>query len=473
MVTIDWNQAAGNAAKTSYTAETVSGFNWTLAWSYKIQEHHQEKIYGGLQPITSNGHILLASLGRFGDGKLYCFTHSLTGPTLEWTADVGAPVMATPCADGTYCYLVDSWGRSHRFRLTDGARVAPWTTPVQITRRQKCVRSHLLLADSKIMFGAEDGYMYAISMVTGQVLWEYSTGQQIMQGAAWSNITGTPRTVVGTMSNHVLSFHSGTGVLLQDSGAKEGGGFRDFWPVILEAYQKVWIAPMVRYPYWEPARPPAFEFPYRGIVADIHIATAQDAALAAYVANPNQYVKGAYILDLATLAENPTDQIIHWTQFMVHGGSHPAPCLESNGYLVVPIAEPSDRTPVFGRSSGGYGGNAGWGALNYSTKKVVYDLYDPTPGFPADGHVRSGYGNRDENPVPTGCANCIAIAHPEETNAAITAVWDGSLFHPFGPGGSHEILCNSEAPNGQRLVISGDMGIHHCQPNTIVVYRTA
>lgn len=456
-------------ARTAYQGSVTLGTSWSVAWRRQFQISYRETVYPAVQPIISAGHVLVPTL----QGKLRCFAEGVAGGTLQWTVDVGAPVLATPCADGTNVYLADLWGRLSAFKLSDGTAATGWTNPVQVTTYGLPIRAPLLLADSKLMFGGEDGTLYARSLSNGAAIWSYSLGSPILQGAAWSSASGTNTVVVGAMDGRVLALNSGTGALIAVVGPKAGAGFRDFYPVIVGT--QVWLGPLMAQPYWEPGRPSAYQTPNRGIVADIHLSGEQDSVLAAYDASPAGYVKAVYVLSLANLSETANQQVIHFPQHLIHGGAHPAPCLESSGYLVAPLAQPSDRLPSWGTGSHGLAGNGGWGRVNLTTRKYVDDLYDTTGGL---SDTDRGYNNRDENVAPSACANGIVVAHHREGGPAITGFWNQatSRWVQFSQGpGTNELDINHMAPCAQPAAIVGGTSnmVYHISRHTLVAWRSS
>lgn len=455
----DWPQAAANAARTAFQSGVSLGTSWSVAWRYQYQVQQREKIHGSVQPIISNGHVLLPSLM----GKLRSFVEGVSGGGLEWTADVGAPILSTPCADGTNVYVADIWGRLSAFKLADGTRATGWPAAVQVTQYGLPFQCDLLLADSKLLIGGADGNFYARSLSDGSALWSYAVGAPILHSAAWSNATGTNTVVFGANDMKVRALNSGSGAVLGTSAVLAGGAFNAFYPVIVGT--KVIVQPIAALPFWIASMPSSIQNPIRGIPADIRAAgTPQDDALAAYVASPSSYVKSTFVLSLADMSETANQQIIHWEMGVNNNGPTPAPCLEQRGYLVFSILQPTGRSPS---ATLDYGG---WACLDLSTRKFVDDLYDATP---------RGYNNRDENVAVSGCANGIIAAHNQETNAQITGFYRRSdqLWYPFGPGAATtELFVNTGAPHATPMAIVGGtngMCYHNCHPHTLVAWRSS
>jgi len=444
--------AGANAQRTSYQAAESLGATWSVSWGYRFSSglSPAELIYPGLDPIVASGHVLVPTLM----GKLRAFQTGLAaagGGTIQWTATVGAPIVCTPAADTTNVYVADAYGRLSAWRLTDGVNV--WG-PVQITNGTP-FRGAVLLADSKLLLGGADGTFYAVNPTTGAVLWSTALGgmKPILGGAAWSAASGVNTVYVAAEDMRVRAFNSGTGALIATSAVLPGSTFSLFWPVIKESSNMLVIRAQPQYPAlgFSYAGAP----PYRGIEADVSVAGQQDSVLAAYDATPSNYATNLHLLNLTTLATLPST--MHWHYVYGHG-SLPAPCLDRNGYMIIPFKVPP---------SVAVGQYAQFARVDLATRKVVDYLWDGTP--------LSQDNAPDENEFASACATGIWALHCQETNAAKSGFWrqpaNAWISTPAGPP-DNQMFYNHQGPSAGPGVISGGMGYHLAQYHRLLAWRT-
>lgn len=445
----DWSQAGANPARTSFQPAESLGTAWSVAWEF---HHHldllpRERIWPGLEPVISAGHVLVGTLM----GKLRSFATGLVGPTIQWSADVGAPIVATPAADGTNAYVADAYGRLSAWRLTDGVNV--WG-PLQITPGQP-FRGAVLLADGKLLVGAANGVFYAVQPSNGSLAWApYDLGPltPILGGAAWSNNGGVNRVVFGAEDMKVRALDSGTGALLWTSPRLPGASFQLYWPVLTGS--TVVIRAQPQYP---PYNPDGATPTYRGLEADVDAAGAQDTVLAAYDVNPSNYSTNLHLLNLATGALLPSP--IHWHYAWGHG-SLPAPCLDRDGRVVIPIILPSSRSS-FGTQ---------WGRLDLGTRKITDYFWDSATN--SDGN------NPDEHLFATACANGVVGMHCQEANAAKSGFWSQPanvwtiVRNDAANTTGFELFYNHQGPCPGPAAISGGLVYHLAQYHRLVAWRT-
>jgi hypothetical protein len=446
----DWAQVAGNPQHTAFMPAETLGTTWSVAWRYQIGVQTREKLYGPAQAIVSAGHVLVPSLM----GKLRSFAAGQVGPTLEWTANVGAPIMGSVAADGVRAYVADVYGRLSAFTLSSGQLA--WG-PVQVTDGRP-IQSSPLLADGKILIGGADGTFYARDPATGAEIWSRSVAAPILQTAAWSNVTGTGIVVFGAMDMRLYGLNSATGAVLWQTPQLIGSAFKDYWPVIDEARRMVIVRPWAKLPYWESGSPQGLNVPIRGLeVANYLDDASQTAMLSAYDQYPTAFAKTLYVVNLSTGVELPPP--IHWQVAITMHGASPPPCIDRDGYLVIPAMRPSTLSNSW---------MAGWARVNLTTRKVVDGLLD--------GTSEKGFGNRDENMCVSACSNGVVAMHVQEANAQYTGFYrqtDKTWSRISGGAGTTQLFVNTQGGGANPAAISGGLVYHLAHPHTLVCLKAA
>jgi hypothetical protein len=125
-------------------------------------------------------------------------------------------------------------------------------------------------------------------------------------------------------------------------------------------------------------------------------------------------------------------------------GATTPPCVDRDGYLVVPAPKPNAD----------YG--SGWGRLSLSSQQIVDTLVDA-------GDPNAGFGNGDENLNPTCAYNMILSMHTEEYNANYTGAFDQASrrWIRIGPGWTNqEMSTNTQGGGGNPASISNGMFYH-------------
>lgn len=459
----DWPQAGCNAQRTAHQPGDALGTTFTLAWRLRHFSDLDpwEEVFPQVSVIVSNGHVLVPTL----QGKLRSFTAGagVGAGDIEWVADVGAPIQSSVAADGTNVYCADTWGRISAFKLSDGTAASGWSNPVQVTTG-KPVQGSLLLADSKLIISGTDGYLYGHSLATGAPLWACDLGAPVLQGAAWSNATGTGLAVVGDMAGRVAAVNSATGALVwQTSPLFGAAGFPDYWPVIDGPRQKVVIRPWQQYPRYQLVAPP----PIRAIEADWTSDAAMTAALAAYddaiVDDPTAYARTLFVLDLADGSDDPANQIIHYQWAITQNGSPNPIALDKDNFWIV--AHPK-RPGTYNAA------RHGWGLVNPTTRKFISQFEDATT-WTVDYR---GFATADENMCVSSCANGVLAVHAQEMNAAYTGFYHQvpaggypGAWYPAGQGTAGQIRwANLQSRGTNPFTISGGVIYHNCHPSNLI-----
>lgn len=109
---------------------------------------------------TWSGHVLVFGSG---DGKVYALDDS--GKTV-WSFDAGRPVYGWPLVDGDTVYIGDNGGRLHALDMKSGK--PRWT----FSRADYAIECRPCLWGELVVFGAWDGYLYAVHRADGSLAWK-------------------------------------------------------------------------------------------------------------------------------------------------------------------------------------------------------------------------------------------------------------------------------------------------------------
>lgn len=445
----DWPVAAGNAQRTAFQATETLGTSWSVAWraQHQIDFSPIETIHPAVGAIVSAGHVIVCSLM----GRVRSYATGLT-KTLQWTATVGAPIVSTPCADGTNVYVADIYGRLTAYPLSASGTNAPTWGPVQVTDGRP-LQGHLLLADGKLMIGGADGTFYARDPANGGPVWSYPVGAPVIQGAAWSNATGTGTVVFGAMNGRTYGINSASGASAWPSPTTAfpwAAGFKDYWPVIVGT--KVVTRPWMQLP----DTGFGFNTPLRGVAVSDFLTGNQAATLASYDASPSSYMATLRVYDLATGAEQPAP--IHYYWAITMHGANPPVIVDRDGYLVIPATKPA---------SWAGSGTSCWARLDLSTRRIVDGLLDAT-------NVGRGMGNRDENMLASACSSGVVVLHVQEGNAQFNGFFaqpSKSWYPANGGAGTTRLFVNNQGAGANSPAISGGQVYHVAHPHTLVALR--
>jgi outer membrane protein assembly factor BamB/3',5'-cyclic AMP phosphodiesterase CpdA len=111
-------------------------------------------------PACSDGTLVFGS----GDGKVYALDGR--GGSPRWTFEAGPAVYGSPLvADGTV-FIGDNGGRLHALNLADGK--PRWT----FDRADYSIEDQPAVWQDMVVFGAWDGYVYAVARSDGQLRWK-------------------------------------------------------------------------------------------------------------------------------------------------------------------------------------------------------------------------------------------------------------------------------------------------------------
>lgn len=146
-------------------------------WQYKTGG----PVYGS--PVVSGKNIIVGSA----DGMVYCLTDN---GKIVWRLQTGGPVLGTAAVQGDTAFIAGSDGCMQGILTPTGKPV--WRNCLL----KGPATGRPVLADSLIIFGAWDTYLYALHKSTGKKVWQWSNGSAV---ANYSPAAGTPVVQNGTV----------------------------------------------------------------------------------------------------------------------------------------------------------------------------------------------------------------------------------------------------------------------------------
>ncbi len=233
----DWPMFGRTPMRTHATNELVAP-PLTLAWGEDISSSMG---YGS--PIIIDSTVIITNLR----GELYMF-NALTGKRLGWVS-LGEGIHGSPVFEGSVAYVAAAntresliaydvvegkalWKRDYGdievtpllldnklyFGTTAGAFFCverfqgerEWSFRLPDNRKRKGIRSSAVAFENVIIFGAEDGNVYALDAKTGRELWSYDTGSPIFASPAICNGV----VFVGNMAGRFFALDAKTGTEL-------------------------------------------------------------------------------------------------------------------------------------------------------------------------------------------------------------------------------------------------------------------
>jgi len=109
-----------------------------------------------------------------GDGKVYALDNQ---GRQRWVYEAGQPVYGWPLIEGDTAFVGDNGGRMHAISLADGSK--RWV----FERADFSIESRPAVWKDLLVFGAWDGYLYAVDKSTGKLRWK-SLGPKSSDGGA-------------------------------------------------------------------------------------------------------------------------------------------------------------------------------------------------------------------------------------------------------------------------------------------------
>ncbi len=211
-----WATVAGNAERTSWTPEEVSG-QLTVDWYRPIEAYIPQNV----QIIGSDGLVFISTARG-----LYAL--NATNGSEAWRFDTELPLGNSPTVANGVVYVGGYDRKLYALRVSDG--VLLWA----YSGAGAGYSTNPLVVDGRVILGNRDGAMYAIgahgSANQGQLLWKYQTGGMIDLSAAYKDGV----VYFASNDNYAYALRADNGSLVWRSDKLPGDGYHSYWPVIYQ-----------------------------------------------------------------------------------------------------------------------------------------------------------------------------------------------------------------------------------------------
>ena len=169
----DWTSFRGNAQSTGFT-EGETGDILLPAWKFKLDDGGFESSAAIVttkdsEARTEQKTVYIAGLTNDVKGKLFAL--NLEDGTKRWEFNSEDGFLTTPVVDDGRLYLGDMAGQ---FFCIDTSGEKQWTYKTEIE-----INSSANTYKDLVLFGSQDGALYALDKATGDFKWKHTTDDQI------------------------------------------------------------------------------------------------------------------------------------------------------------------------------------------------------------------------------------------------------------------------------------------------------
>ena len=169
----DWTSFRGNAQSTGFT-EGETGDALLPAWKFKLDDGGFESSAAIVatkdsEARTEQKTVYIAGLTNDVKGKLFAL--NLEDGTKRWEFNSEDGFLTTPVVDDGRLYLGDMAGQ---FFCIDTSGEKQWTYKTEIE-----INSSANTYKDLVLFGSQDGALYALDKATGDFKWKHATEDQI------------------------------------------------------------------------------------------------------------------------------------------------------------------------------------------------------------------------------------------------------------------------------------------------------
>ncbi|MBN1155508.1 PQQ-binding-like beta-propeller repeat protein [candidate division KSB1 bacterium] len=151
-------------------------------------------------PMNINGHLIVAL--RYGGNTLYHI--DLSHGTVQWSVNAG-DIDSEPLLTSQGIVIASLY--NHVDLYTADRRVKLWTF-----KTEDQIHSSPTLADSDIIFGSDDGYIYSIDLLEGELNWKFRTDASVQSTASYSAVLN--RVFIGSSDRNLYALNAADGSIV-------------------------------------------------------------------------------------------------------------------------------------------------------------------------------------------------------------------------------------------------------------------
>lgn len=137
---------------------------------------------------------------RYGDETL--FKYNLKRARYDWKIDAG-DIASEPLVTGNQIIITALYKHIDLYNSSDGTRI--WQT-----KTDEQIRSSPAVDQGIIVFGCDDGFIYAVDQLSGNILWKYQTKASVQATPAIKDSV----VYIGSSDNTFYAIHLKTGKLI-------------------------------------------------------------------------------------------------------------------------------------------------------------------------------------------------------------------------------------------------------------------
>jgi outer membrane protein assembly factor BamB len=248
----DWPQLQHDAAHTGWSPETInppftpSPFVWrwldgTGPVSGVLNPVPSGPDFSGMaQPIVAEGKVFMPSMTGYVNA-----IDTATGNTVWRVQPTTLPILHTLAYDSGVVYAASTDHNVYALNSSNGTLRAGWpyTTGGSISGAVTIYKNG---GETYIFVGSSDRYLYALRP-DGTLRWRMRLDGPILSTPAVGLVDGVPKVFVGAEDMHAYAYDLSGNRLWKSPQKLYGASFRNYWPVVSEAYNLVFFT--TQYPY--------------------------------------------------------------------------------------------------------------------------------------------------------------------------------------------------------------------------------
>lgn len=236
----DWAQVQKDPQRTGYSSEQINPA-YSLKWKWNTDQTNPVRFAHRTQPIVAYGKMFI---GGF-DGKMYAVDANATGGAVastSWTFQAGGPILHAAAADDNKVIFGANDGKVYALNVTNGSKAWEY-------QAEAGFETAPLIVSGTVYIGSKDGNFYALNVTNGSLAWKYPVGFPIYNTAAYS--TSINAIIFGAEDMHVYALNPNGTLKWKTANKLSGKSFRHYWPVVSDSKGVVILRTMPSYYFHE------------------------------------------------------------------------------------------------------------------------------------------------------------------------------------------------------------------------------
>jgi len=249
----DWPQLQRDPQHTGYSPETINPpftstpylWRWLDGYGPAPNPFPSGGVPSGYsfsgmaQPIVADGKVFIGSM----TGHVNAID-AVSGQTVWRVATSGRPILHTLAYDSGVVYAGSTDHNLYAFNAVNGALIWSYETGGAISGAVVIYKSG---SETYILVGSSDKYVYALRP-DRTLRWRYKAGGPILSTPAVGYVDGRAKIFFGAEDMYAYALDLNGNLLWRSPAKLYGASFRNFWPVVSEAYNLVFFT--TQYPFF-------------------------------------------------------------------------------------------------------------------------------------------------------------------------------------------------------------------------------